>query len=533
MPGDSGSTNLFVRFKQRVDDQISQTVRAIWSLPSSSQKNNVPSPSSSNDSNELSGIDNSGNLVGGGPSSQEFATLESAVARGLRDKTVQSWVQHSAYSPLLLQYSLPQPLPKDINCGGDADREGRFTFRDAFEDLLAISSGQQLADLESRPKLLPANSLSQPPFGLFGSMRAWYDWEASLERRRLWDAYFPPESFQSKARRITTIATSDLFRSELTAEQAESFIRKYVGDAAACEEEKWWRKEQMSLGRSSPILGLLGLYGNINGEFLFGDVTRDGGDTRSMVRLIDSGAREILKETNALNGDVRRPVTKEETQRLIRLVESSVRDAMEEMSIEDGGGWRSMNKIDSRCLMRKTEATAEKLIKEFAIDKDGCSKEDANTSEDLYLNNKSDFAKPTSDKPRLWDSQLPGDDKTPTIAGLDVARRQGGAPGTNSSRPDKNSKNNVEWTEEFPEPDGGKTVKSVARRMGPWTTHETVMTTRYDAEGHVIQQMSQRQHSASKEFKWFSSSGTEEDNENVNTEEEKKSPSGKGWFWTK
>ncbi|SPN98342.1 uncharacterized protein DNG_01389 [Cephalotrichum gorgonifer] len=56
------------------------------------------------------------------------------------------WAATSPYSPLNLHY-LPQPVPADAPL---ARQNGVFTFEDAFEDLLAVSSGKKLPDINAK-----------------------------------------------------------------------------------------------------------------------------------------------------------------------------------------------------------------------------------------------------------------------------------------------------------------------------------------------------------------------------------------------
>ncbi|KAK8057904.1 hypothetical protein PG996_011841 [Apiospora saccharicola] len=492
MPNEPEPTNPFVRFKHLVDDQISQTVRSIWSLPASSsssssnranQDNNGSRPlgpgglpiSLTNDQRPFAvlgkvreeditpemrqlakDIEANPGVLDQDPFDREVEALEGAVWRSLRDKTIQSWVKYSAYSPLRLQDTLPQPVPKDVPAssypsGNEPQEQYRFTFRDAFEDLLAVSSGQPLKPL---PELESRLRTPRRPGSLFlelSSAKSWRDWTANIERRYLWDAYFPPENFGPAAERIATIATSDLFRRELTADQAERYIHKFVGDAAACPEERRWRRADVfgpgGLGfgpATSPVLGaLLGLYG---------------------------GSRGVLDDDEM------------EHHFLTPVLAAAARDVFMAGARDEHG----------RRLLAETE-------------------------EDLYRNVESDeLAPPTAVVHR-----------SPQGSG------ESGGIVTKSAGDSDNNKNE-EWTEVYPEPDGGKTEKSVTRKVGPWMTHETVTTTRYDADGNVVQRMSQRQHSASKEFRWSSSSASEEDDKNSQDERENKSSSsGKGWFWTK
>ncbi|KAK8061191.1 hypothetical protein PG997_015412 [Apiospora hydei] len=497
MPSEPDSTNPFVRFKHRVDDQISQTVRNIWSSPSSSNKSQDeaggsyalrdtwPTTSNSDDDNSnvlTNVVDKTTN--NGSPNSEEMATLESAISQSLRDETVKSWVQYSSYSPLHLHYTLPAPLPKDVLSSGGYHREGQFTFRDAFEDLLAVSSGQPLTDraeLASRtekPKQLiysTSESLhsdgsiwffAQPPFDAVADrMLPWDEWAAGLDRRgRLWDAYFPPASFRPAARRIATVATSDLFRRELTATQAEGFIRKYIGDAAACEEERTWMRVQMLLG-SPTLQGLVGQLRSLGAPSssstspfpFFGQLLdHDDSFLDLLAQSLVSGTREALDSAFGKNrewGVVKRPGR------------------------------------------------------------------DADSDEDLYRNVESDHARNNSRKSRNGLLGLPPPiDDTPAVAG-----------GDNNTK----SNENAHWTDEFPEPDGGKTVRSVTRKVGPLMTHETVRTTRYNAQGVAVQTTTQSQHAASREFNWSWGSGAEDNEGAENDEGGRKKKSSSGWFWTK
>ncbi|KAI4868489.1 hypothetical protein F4820DRAFT_127185 [Hypoxylon rubiginosum] len=94
---------------------------------------------------------------------------------------VLSWATSSTYSPLNLQ-SLPQPRPRDAahvypDC---------FTFRDAFEDLLAVNSGRPLSNLQDLILEKHLEHIRYFPWGMPVSA-----WAVGLGRRGLWDAYFP------------------------------------------------------------------------------------------------------------------------------------------------------------------------------------------------------------------------------------------------------------------------------------------------------------------------------------------------------
>ncbi|XXH04429.1 RNA recognition motif-containing protein [Hypoxylon texense] len=94
---------------------------------------------------------------------------------------VLSWATSSAYSPLNLQ-SLPQPRPRDAthvypDC---------FTFRDAFEDLLAVNSGRPLSNLQDLMLEKHSEHIRYFPWGMPVA-----SWAVGLGRRGLWEAYFP------------------------------------------------------------------------------------------------------------------------------------------------------------------------------------------------------------------------------------------------------------------------------------------------------------------------------------------------------
>lgn len=105
------------------------------------------------------------------------------IASEIRQRAIRSWVTYSSYSPRNLQY-LPQPIPRDKPTSSGE----HLTFADAFEDLLAASSGKPMADinggLQSRAVRGEKRNML---FGIFSS----FGWIDTLERRRLWDSYFP------------------------------------------------------------------------------------------------------------------------------------------------------------------------------------------------------------------------------------------------------------------------------------------------------------------------------------------------------
>lgn len=115
-PEDS-PTNPFLRFKNHVDSNVVSGFNTMIGYPS-----NKPPPSSPDD------------------------TEGSHYTPDYRDALSLRSVFFSSYSPSNLRH-LPQPVPNDLSSNIDGSI---FTFEDAFEDLLAVSQGQALPDIEHK-----------------------------------------------------------------------------------------------------------------------------------------------------------------------------------------------------------------------------------------------------------------------------------------------------------------------------------------------------------------------------------------------
>lgn len=92
----------------------------------------------------------------------------------------ESWARHSPYSPFNLQH-LPQPIPRDIS---QTQGHNDFTFRDAFEDLMTVSSGRPLP----RGTDLLATKLHVD--FMFANGMPVSNWVRMLSVRGLWSPYF-------------------------------------------------------------------------------------------------------------------------------------------------------------------------------------------------------------------------------------------------------------------------------------------------------------------------------------------------------
>ncbi|KAH7041546.1 uncharacterized protein B0I36DRAFT_313000 [Microdochium trichocladiopsis] len=205
------TNNVFVRFRHSVDDTIRRgidTVSHRAQQPSSPEQSSsahprqgptTPSSSPSPKTDALVIYPSPGRvrLVDLDPPVQESSTAaapttsmsstqpESAVAVPANDfdnfADPELWARHSPYSPFNLQH-LPQPVPRDVS---QTQGYNDFTFRDAFEDLMLVSSGRPLP---RGPELL-ANKLHVD--FMFAHGMPVSNWVRMLSVRGLWAPYFP------------------------------------------------------------------------------------------------------------------------------------------------------------------------------------------------------------------------------------------------------------------------------------------------------------------------------------------------------
>ncbi|KAI1766035.1 hypothetical protein GGR53DRAFT_464780 [Hypoxylon sp. FL1150] len=163
------SENPFIRFKNHVDSNIQ---RVLQNIPGSSM---------------IMGKQADDEVVNNTPNNALSRSEDEGTPSGLDDKgsvnayDVLSWAISSPYSPLNLQ-SLPQPRPRDAaHAYPDC-----FTFRDAFEDLLAVNSGRPLSNLQDLLLKKHLEQIRYFPWGMPADV-----WAVGLGRRGLWDGYFP------------------------------------------------------------------------------------------------------------------------------------------------------------------------------------------------------------------------------------------------------------------------------------------------------------------------------------------------------
>ncbi|KAM0334103.1 hypothetical protein ACHAQA_001123 [Verticillium albo-atrum] len=201
MPTDDPLTNFFIRFKKQVDEQIGTALQGALGLPTVLSKNmnthwmdspattSTTSPdgtASTNSNDKTAGSDQTRDPASESANSFPLASLSAlldpeVLAETLYQSLWISFLVDSPHSPLRLR-DLRQPVPRDLPNGADPRL---FGFEDAFEDLLMVSSGQGLPDIQERCELKKEwNRLY--PHGLPPAL-----WLHQLCRQGLWDGWEP------------------------------------------------------------------------------------------------------------------------------------------------------------------------------------------------------------------------------------------------------------------------------------------------------------------------------------------------------
>ncbi|KAK1691176.1 hypothetical protein BDP55DRAFT_646191 [Colletotrichum godetiae] len=203
MSNGNSSDNVFVRFKQKVDDHVALAFQRFLGIPSAVSRLNSswPEPPLSSRDKELENrialTDDNTSLQPRDSSTQYshptvfdlFGPMSSISALFKAEEVTESLYQlmcfsfiiDSPYSPLRL-HDLPQPVPRDLPNGEDSTL---FGFEDAFEDLLMVSSGQGLSDIHERVRFRKEVRDSFP-HGLPPML-----WLHQLTRQGLWDGWEP------------------------------------------------------------------------------------------------------------------------------------------------------------------------------------------------------------------------------------------------------------------------------------------------------------------------------------------------------
>lgn len=133
------------------------------------------------------------------------------IAAQVQQQRISSWLAFSAYSPNNLRF-LPQPIPKDLH----TPLNTRYTFHDAFEDLLLVWSGHSLRDIVE---------------------------QATADERRhqaLWDTYFPYQQARLDARSILEQASKSdgcEYHRRHHDSAPGALVQSLVKQVSMCEEE--------------------------------------------------------------------------------------------------------------------------------------------------------------------------------------------------------------------------------------------------------------------------------------------------------
>ncbi|KAF6805167.1 hypothetical protein CSOJ01_09667 [Colletotrichum sojae] len=196
--------NLFVRFKQKVDSHVASVFQSVLGVPTAVTRNlngrwpEAPTPRTQDEERRTTADDDQHRL----PLSSQFphptvfelfSAMSPMQALFRADEVTESlyqamWISflvESPYSPLMLR-NMPQPTPKDLPAGADSSL---FGFEDAFEDLLMITSGQGLPDINERLRVKKEWRESFPS-GLPPIL-----WLHQLTRQGLWDGWAPRPDF--------------------------------------------------------------------------------------------------------------------------------------------------------------------------------------------------------------------------------------------------------------------------------------------------------------------------------------------------
>ena len=228
------NSNPFIRFKNHIDDNIhrgfelwASSLRTLpssldgFGFPRSEHHQSPTSPTSPATTRALSrdassSTDPAPSTTGLDRSPNEYDTNVRAGDAGdpwhaTEIDDVYRWAAHSPYSPLHLQH-LRQPVPRDgpryyrfsftfppwsssQSPNHTSPDSSLFTFRDAFEDLLLVSSGYAPADLNG---ILAARFFEDEYVGNSGAFglgtregQHVATWTAKLGQLGLWHSFFP------------------------------------------------------------------------------------------------------------------------------------------------------------------------------------------------------------------------------------------------------------------------------------------------------------------------------------------------------
>ena len=200
----------FVRFKHNVDAGISTGVNTVFGSSRTQTSSSSHEQPGSNPSSPDANIEPSVPSPDPSKSPRTMDTVEDYQDRG--QLNTMALLSVSNYSPLALR-ELPRPVPNDLE---PHMRSSIFTFEDAFEDLLAVSQGQELPTIttryETRRILNARYPEGEPPYFWYQRLRL----QGLLQMPRPdWWNHSPspwqlsPHEFDRKAARVSSSTNRD------------------------------------------------------------------------------------------------------------------------------------------------------------------------------------------------------------------------------------------------------------------------------------------------------------------------------------
>ena len=142
--------------------------------------------------------------------------------------------------------------------------------------------------------------------------------------------------------------------------------------------------------------------------------------------------------------------------------------------------------------------------------------QEAETSEDLFLNLRSDFATSSGGRQSPADNTL-----VPAAYQKEAIRQPSGKA------------EDYEATETMENPDGSKTVKTIERRVSPNSNKETTTTVQYDADGNVVHRSTVKHYAGGWSFGGQLPGGQHSEDDGTRSAHPDKDKKQSGWFWTR
>lgn len=233
------SNNPFIRFKRHVDSRIGAGLSILTGSSSSTDS------ASAGASKHLENMDKAPKPPRMDPSvgGRNDSLVPSSTTRFWL-----AWTLQSPYSPYNLRH-----LPKPVPAGVSPKDAGLFDFGDAFEDLLAVSSGQNLMDLRERAvskrSLLDLFQLGEPPTHWVNSLLSKKLLPEPLPKQHHFGMIFPMAWDEAWGARSGQ--NSDILKSiEAQKQQFKTFENESTAAGQPLPDSQEQRRHSESLGES-------------------------------------------------------------------------------------------------------------------------------------------------------------------------------------------------------------------------------------------------------------------------------------------